>query len=210
MKRTTTLYYGYFVIIVGTILFLLLLLGRILSYSREGQENFGSHMDQSYNTEIGEENEAVSKDSEVIDNGTEYILQIYDQSTGQMKEYQLPVAASMLGLNRSELLSQIDEYMSDIPLHDVQQGLISYEVVSFDGNRVVLRKIYDPDSVPYQYFLIVEDDYLVVYYADRKTLFERTDIRADQLSESDSVNLTKGIYLKDQKELFGILQGYSS
>lgn len=209
MKRTTTLYYGYFIIIVGAILFLLLLLGRILSYSQEGQENFGSHMDQSYNTEI-EENEAVSTESEVIHNGTEYILQIYDQSTGQLKEYQLPVAASMLGLNRSELLSQIDEYMSDIPLHDVQQGLISYEVVSFDGKRVVLRKIYDPNSVPYQYFLIVEDDYLVVYYADRKTLFERTDIRSDQLSETDSVNLTKGIFLKDQKELFGILQGYSS
>ena len=62
----------------------------------------------------------------------------------------------------------------------------------------------------YCYFLIIENEYLVVYDSNKEIVLERTDIHSDKLSEMDSIRMKDGIFLKDDKELYGILQGYSS
>ena len=74
----------------------------------------------------------------------------------------------------------------------------------------MLRKVYDQSTVPYQYYLVVERGYLVVYYDDQKIVYEYTGIEAAHLPEEDQVKLAYGIFLKDQSELYGLLQGYSS
>ena len=82
--------------------------------------------------------------------------------------------------------------------------------ITMEEPSILLEVEANAENVPFQYYLILEQDYIVVYYADKQTVFERTDIHSDELSESDYLRMKDGLYLKDQKELFGILQGYSS
>lgn len=152
----------------------------------------------------------VAADSFTIDSGTEYVLEVYDREQDQLSEYELNPPAYLIGLDRTGLMQYVSDYMIHVPLDEFQKGLLSYEVVSFSEDRVVLRKVYDASTVPYQYYLVVERGYLVVYYADQKTVYEYTGIQARDLPEEEQVKLAYGIFLKDQGELYGVLQGYSS
>lgn len=141
---------------------------------------------------------------------TEYTLEIYDSAADYLAEYKLNPPAYLVGLDRMGLEQYMKDYMKDVPLDEFQMGLISYDVVSFSPEKVVLRKVYDQSVVPYQYYLVVERGYLVVYYADQKTVYEYTGIEARKLPEEEQVKLAYGIFLKDQSELYGLLQSYSS
>jgi len=152
----------------------------------------------------------VAADSITIDSGTEYVLEVYDREKDLLSEYELNPPAYLIGLDRTGLLQYVSDYMMHIPLEEFQKGLLSYEVVSFSEDQVILRKVYDASTVPYQYYLVVERGYLVVYYADQKTVYEYTGIQARDLPEEEQIKLAYGIFLKDQGELYGVLQGYSS
>lgn len=141
---------------------------------------------------------------------TQYVLEIYDRDKDHLSTYERNVPAYLVGLNREGVEQYIQGYLADVPLDEFQMGLLSYEVVSFSQDKVVLRKVYDQATVPYQYYLVVERGYLVVYYADKKTVYEYTGIEAKNLPEEEQIRLAYGVFLKDQKELYGLLQGYSS
>lgn len=58
--------------------------------------------------------------------------------------------------------------------------------------------------------MVVEDGKIVVYYSDLKTVYEYTDIEALYLPENTRNDLMKGIYIKDEDELFTLLESFSS
>lgn len=62
----------------------------------------------------------------------------------------------------------------------------------------------------YKYVIIEEGDYLTVYFADRKTVYEYTDIRYSDLEDSLRHKIRKGYCIRDEAELFGFLENYSS
>lgn len=151
-----------------------------------------------------------SKSSGTIQPDTDYVLEIYDVAEDYLSEYKLNPPGYLVGLNRVGLEEYLKNYMENIPLDEFQMGLISYHIVSFSTDKVVLRKVYDQSTVPYQYYLVIERGYLVVYYADCKTVYEYTGIEAKNLPEEEQVRLAYGIFLKNQEELYGMLQNYSS
>lgn len=65
-------------------------------------------------------------------------------------------------------------------------------------------------SVTYKYVIVEESDYLTVYFADRKTVYEYTDIRYSDLEDSLRQKIRKGYCIQDEKTLFGFLENYSS
>lgn len=142
--------------------------------------------------------------------GTKYILEVYDRDIDQLTQHELPPPGYLIGLDLAGLKRYVAEYQADMPLEEFLHGMISFELVSFSEERLILRKVYDQGVVSHQFYLVIERNYLVVYYSDKKTVYEYTDIRADELSEEDQVRLTYGVLLKDLNELYGILQGYSS
>ncbi len=149
-------------------------------------------------------------EAKTIQADSDYILEVYDRERDYLSKYELNPPAYLVGLDRKGLEQYVADYMEHVPLDEFQMGLLSYEIVSFSGKKVVLRKVYDQSTVPYQYYLVVERGYLVVYYADQKTVYEYTGIEAAHLPEEDQVKLAYGIFLKDQSELYGLLQVYSS
>lgn len=62
----------------------------------------------------------------------------------------------------------------------------------------------------YCYLLIAEDDRLVVYEQDGRTILLETNIRLHALDEEKRRLLQEGIWISDEQELYDLLESYSS
>ena len=141
---------------------------------------------------------------------TEYTLQNYDIKEQELKSGKSNTPEYLIGLTRKEVLAYLDEYMKNIPFEEYQKGLISYELVSFSSEKIVLRKNYNSDKVNYQYYLSVENGLITVYYSDKKTVYDYTDIEVKNLAPEDQERLNYGVFISDLQELYGMLESYSS
>lgn len=75
---------------------------------------------------------------------------------------------------------------------------------SVDSNNPVLN-----DNV-YNYYICVEDDYIVVYKKDRKTVYMDTGISIDSVNVQDVDRLKEGIPVEDITTLYTYLQSFTS
>lgn len=116
----------------------------------------------------------------------------------------------LIGLTRKEVVSYVEDYMKNLSEEEKKEGLLSYELVSFSTDKVVLKKSYEAENKTVIYYIGLKDDMVVVYCEDRKTIYEHTGIMANTLPQEEQSLLKKGIEVKGEKELFGILEGYSS
>ncbi|MBQ8039018.1 MAG: hypothetical protein IJ274_03985 [Lachnospiraceae bacterium] len=133
----------------------------------------------------------------------------YLQSQTEERE-QLAIPGFMVGLSRRELTAYVEGYLESMPINEYLNGLISYEIVSFSEDKVVLRKTYDETRVEYQFYICRRGDFIVVYYSDLKTVYEYTEIRLSGLTEENQQAVEQGFYVKDTQELYSILEGYTS
>lgn len=141
---------------------------------------------------------------------TEYILETYNISSKEGFSEKLSIPPELVGLNRAEVLSYLNQYIMEMPLEEYEKGLLSYELVSFSDKTIVLKKIYNSDAILYKYYIVVEDNVVVVYYCDKKTVYEYTGINAADLDMEERIRLSKGIEVKTEEELYSILENYSS
>lgn len=141
---------------------------------------------------------------------TGYTLQTYDMKAGSISEEELPTPSYLIGLTRDEVMGYLKDYLTDIPLNEFEKGLVSFELISFSTEGVVLRKTYNPDSVEYKYFLKAVNGYIVAYYGDQKTVYDYTGVSVENLPLEDRLQLENGISVKDLDELYAVLENYSS
>jgi len=116
----------------------------------------------------------------------------------------------LIGLTKEELTDYIDRYMENMTISEFEEGLVSYELVLFSDEKIVVRKTYDTEKVSYKYYVNISDGMVTVYYSDLKTVFEYTHIPAVDLPEDIRLNLLSGLYIKDKEELYALLEGFSS
>ena len=58
--------------------------------------------------------------------------------------------------------------------------------------------------------MVVENNEVVVYYSDWKNVYENTGIDATALPVEEQKKLSSGIKIKDDAELYSMLEDYSS
>lgn len=141
---------------------------------------------------------------------TKYTLEIYDMKQENTQTQVLNPPAYLVGLTRDEVIAYLADYMSDMPLSEYNKGLISYELVSFSANEIVIKKTYNEDFLPCRYYVAVRDGYVVVYNSDLKSIYSYTEIEAKNLPEKDRMSLSQGIYVNSLEELYALLESYSS
>ena len=61
-----------------------------------------------------------------------------------------------------------------------------------------------------EYFLKIEDGFVVVYEEDERTVYEKTGITADSLPEELQEELKNGKKVKNNRELYSFLESFSS
>lgn len=162
------------------------------------------------NTETGESVAAGVQPEPVILPSTKLILEIYDRKNGTLERTEQSPPGDLVGLTRKEVEEYLDEYMRDLTLSEYNKGLLSYELLSFSDKEVTLRKSYDADMVPYRFYVVVKNGYVVVYNSDLKSVYEYTHIEAKNLSEEDRTALSQGIYVDNIDDLYALLESFTS
>ncbi len=165
----------------------------------------------SSDTEDGQEDaEAASAIADTVLPSTQYTLQTYDMKSGQLSEEELPTPSYLIGLTRDEVITYLTDYQADLSLNEFEKGLVSFELISFSKDSIILRKTYNSDSVEYKYYLKAVNGYIVAYYGDQKTVYDYTGVAVENLPLEDRLHLEKGIFIKDLDELYAVLENYSS
>jgi len=148
--------------------------------------------------------------AEIILPSTNYILEIFDAKTNKVETQELNPPGYLVGLSREEVITYLSDYMNDMPLSEHNKGLLSYELVNFSADQIVLRKNYDETQIAFLFYVVVKNGYVVVFNSDMKSIFSYTHIEAKNLPEKDRIDLSSGIYINSKEELFGLLESYSS
>ncbi len=141
---------------------------------------------------------------------TKYVLETYDMKTDTLTSEELNPPGYLVGLTREEVIAYLSDYMKDLPLPECNKGLFAYELLSFSPERVVIKKSYNADMVPFRFYVVVRNGYVVVYNSDLKSVYSYTHIEAKSLPEDDRIKLIQGIYINTLDELYSLLESYSS
>lgn len=159
---------------------------------------------------IENKDEQVLSSMDKTDAATQMILEIYNEVTCITKKNVSAIPATYIGLGRSELLDKMAEYMENLPLNEIEQGLISYDLMYFSNEYIMLRKTYHPDEDFQKYYIKFSNGIVTVFYSDQKTVYEYTEIELDELPVKLRSEIISGKTIKDEKALFDFLENYSS
>lgn len=195
-----------------------------MDHFQEMQEDYESRLGEQVQVYVSKEMETQKEELEqwaeesIAANSTEnklsentiYQIQSYDNVTDTTTTDYEELPDDMVGYTREDVEAFCQEYVNNMPVEDFLNGLQSMNVSSFSSDRLVVRKLYDISKVKFRYYLIASQGEVVVYYGDMKTIYEKTGISTDSLSKADRKALKNGIEVKDEEELFGILENYSS
>ncbi len=145
----------------------------------------------------------------VLEPGAEFTCNYYDKNTNEKWEETGKIAAVFVGWNREELQRYLQDYLAEPPSEEQEKGLTAYDLLSFSSDYIQIKKVYNPKQ-KYQYLLVVENNEVVIYDSKWEKRYEQTGIFIESLSEEEKNKLMEGIYVKDEAELYSILEDYSS
>lgn len=146
-------------------------------------------------------------DDILLQPGAEYVCVIYNRDTGEQTRECGTISSEFIGCNREDVETYLEEYMEE---DSKEKGLVSFEMTSFSSEALHVKKVYETDKSEYAFLLVVEDNEIVVYDAKWKNVYERTGIQIQGLMQEEQEKLIQGMYVKDEKELYSILEDYSS
>lgn len=155
--------------------------------------------------------EAVNKKDETnITQNTKLTIENYNRKENSIVELEETMPVEYIGKNREQLEEILTKYIEDPSIEDLELGFENYQIMSFSNKKVVLRKTFMPPNVAYKYYLTFKDGCVIVYYIDKKTVFEYTSICVDALPVELQKQLYRGKYITDLDSLYDFLENYSS
>ncbi len=140
---------------------------------------------------------------------TLYLVEKVNLSDGTVEEQEEQIPVKYIGLNREELVSELSLFDKNPPLTELEQGFETIELTAFSKDRVVVCKYYKNEE-EHVYYLMVADHFVVVYEADRETIYMNTDILLSDLDESLQAEIIQGKRIEGEEALYNFLESYSS
>lgn len=145
-----------------------------------------------------------------ISASTKYVVESYDGTTGVSTSEERPVPVEIAGMTRQEMEEYVREYNQSSQVDVREEEPDQIELISFSKDKVVLREIYEDTEMETGFYLKITQGELVIYHHDQVTPYENTGILAEALPEEERAGLEEGYYVKDEKELYAILENLSS
>ena len=154
--------------------------------------------------------QAAGGQEQVITADTRYVVERFDLSDSSRTETEEPIPAQYIGMNREEFLDACKVYETSPSLADQSMGFLSMYVERFSSREVVVRKNYESSKKPEEFYLAVENNYVVVYEKDKKTRFMSTGIPVRSLPDGLVQELLNFKYVGSEEQLYDFLESYSS
>lgn len=156
--------------------------------------------------------------SEVIeDECTEEYQQMQNTTTVSMAEEKVSANAILiLKKYYKKCEHTINEYVElpqelvNMTKDEVQARYPDWEVIGFETGKVTLYKEFD-DVCGEHFKLKVEDGKVVVYIVNRdgaESLYEKTNISSEYLTETDLLNMQDGLEIYGKEELNQIIEDF--
>ena len=123
---------------------------------------------ESRETETNVSLEAAGGQEQVITADTRYVVERFDLTDSSRTEEEEPLPEQYIGMNREQFVDACEVYEASPSLEDQNRGFLSMYVERFSAEEVVVRKNYESSSRPEEFYLAVENNYVVVYEADKK------------------------------------------
>lgn len=149
-------------------------------------------------------------DEDTLSADTDYVLEEHDKKRETTVESVGKVPQAYLGMNREEFVAAMERYEASPPLPELERGFTGLEVLSFSGERVVIRMDYVYVEPTKSFYLNLSDGKIVVLCDDRETVYQYTEIEADRLPEELQRELIIGMYVENEEALYRFLETYSS
>lgn len=159
-------------------------------------------------------------DEEILDSYAEYVVESHDLDSDSLRTESESIPVEFIGLSKSEVIDYITSHQEQF--QEEGEEIRNISMISFSSDMLVLRKDvtksvaisetikkYENDN-PYNYYMVLEEGYIVVYKQDKTTIFLETGIGQEELDESERELLIQGIGVKNVSELYRYLEGYTS
>lgn len=105
---------------------------------------------------------------------------------------------------------ELPKELVNMTKEEVQKHYPDWEVIGFEKGKVILYK--ELDGVCGEHFkLRVENGKVVVYIVDtdgKETLYEKTNISSEYLTETDLINMQDGLEIYGKEELNQIIEDF--
>ncbi len=155
--------------------------------------------------------EAAVENIPVVTADTAYLVEEIDLTDGTIQETEESVPVKYIGLDRESLVDELAAYDANPPLAELERGFETIELTAFSRDRVVICKYYKaPAEEEPGYYLMVADHFIVVYRADRQTLYMNTDILLEDLDDALQAEIMQGKYMASEEDVYHFLESYSS
>lgn len=141
---------------------------------------------------------------------TAFIWQSVDIFGNTIEEKQIPVPEMYIGLKREGFLEKIEEMKENPPLSELEKGFLGIEVLEFSPRKILVRANYQKEEQPEQFYLMVKDHYIVIFYSDKKTVYMNTGILLENLPDELQMKIIQGYEMKGEQELYNFLESYTS
>lgn len=153
---------------------------------------------------------AASLSSGRITGDTMLVIQIYDDGSGSETAEQQKMPGKYIGLDREDFVRCIEDMEASMSLAERSAGLYSIEVLSFSTEKIVLRKSYHKQEKSDSFYLMIEQNMVVVYEQDRSGIYLRTTIDGRELPSKVRYEILHGMTIASKSELEKFLESYST
>ena len=140
---------------------------------------------------------------------TKLVIEKWEEESEELVKEERDMPPEYAGLTREELEKQLTIEIKDKSWEEEKEGLVKITLESFSEDKIVIRKVYNKSSEQ-GYILRLKDGEVVIYRKDEKEPFEKTGLKEENLSKQDKKILQGGYAVRTEKELYSVLENFSS
>ncbi len=151
-----------------------------------------------------------AEEENVVSKTTRYLIEEYDRNTHEENVIAERVPPQYIGMDREALEEALSLYLQAPSLEDLERGLQAISITGFSPQQITIRKSYYLEPEPDEYYLTVEEGYVVVYYRNMGNLFCETGIELTSLPKRLQLEISHIKTIRTEEELYAFLESYSS
>lgn len=136
------------------------------------------------------------------------IEHFYTEENRTLKE-DVDSIPALLGCDLNGVNQYLKDYMKHLSIEEQEKGLQSFQITSFNKNKIVLRKIYKKNNYV-GYYIQSFNGTIVILNGDKKTVYDYTRIPIHTLPNQLQEKVIEGYYIENEDELYNFLENYSS